>query len=48
MKRSVPLLLLVLLTPATARAYIEDTPSLGKLIKDSTNIYVVEVEKVSR
>lgn len=47
MKRTL-LVLLVLLAPETARAYVEDTPSLGKLIRDSANIYVVEVEKVSK
>jgi len=41
-------LMVVLFAPASSPAYIEDTPSLGRLIKDSANIYLLEVEKVSK
>jgi HEAT repeat protein len=48
MQRAAPWLLVFLFTPATARAYIEDTSSLGRLIKESATICLLEVEKVSK
>ncbi len=40
-------LLLVLITAATGRAYVDISPTLGYIIKDSTSIVVLQVDKVS-
>jgi hypothetical protein len=48
MKRALGALLAVLGTTLPARAYIDSTPTLGKLIADSNQIVVLKVEKVSR
>ena len=48
MKRSLYLLLAFVGAPTTSFAYIDSTPTLGKLIADSDHIVVLQVERVSR
>jgi HEAT repeat protein len=48
MKRFLSVMLIVLGMSGQARAYIDSTPTLGKLIADSNNVVVLRVEKVSR
>jgi HEAT repeat protein len=47
MKRLLSILLLTSFA-APARAYIDVTPTLGRLVKDSSNIVLLRVERVSR
>src|SRR5947207_77558 len=37
----------LLLSAATGRAYVDISPTLGYIIKDSTSIVVLEIDKVS-
>jgi HEAT repeat protein len=48
MKRVLSAMLVVLGVSGPARAYIDSTPTLGKLIADSDNVVVLRVDKVSR
>jgi hypothetical protein len=48
MKRTLSLMLIVLATPTQARAYIGAIPTLGKITSDSSQIVVLQVDKVSR
>ena len=48
MKRCILLLLVHCAAPALSEAYMAAMPTLGKIIKDSSDIAVLEVDKVSR
>jgi len=48
MKRVLSAMLIVLGAATPSRAYIDSTPTLGKLIADSNNVVVLRVDKVSR
>jgi HEAT repeat protein len=48
MKRLLGLLLVFFGAPTVSRAFIDSTPSLGKLIAESEHVVVLRVDKVSR
>jgi HEAT repeat protein len=47
MKRFLCVTLVAVVSTAPLRAYVDDAPSLGQIIKDSSNIVVLQVDKVS-
>src|SRR5262245_21766981 len=48
MKRVLSLLVMACVPATPARAYVDNAPSLGRVIEDASNIVVLEVEKVSK